>query len=405
MITLKAEVQQKDKRQDNTYNVKIRLTYKRQVRRVSTSIYVTSKDITRSFKIKNPIYLQKIEVLLQKLRGILSTIDIESEQYSLDDIVSILKTGNINTQPIDFISFSKEWIEETTIKGKKNYISALNSFVKFLGKDTLSLKQLTPYLLHDYMRFLEEEKRKRYISLVEENKRIPSCRTISLYMGSLRHLYKELQSQYSIHESPFDTIKIPKQEVTRKRALFSEEIRSIYNLPYRNSRYDLAKDCFILSYCLMGMNSVDLYNCPFQRGDTIEYNRTKTKDRRSDKARMVVQIPSFIIPILEKYKDKSHERMFVFHKLYSSESSFNRALNIGLKQIGSILDIPDLEFYAARHSWATIALNKCGIDKYTVHSALNHVEPSMRVTDIYIERDFTNENKANAKVINYTFNL
>ncbi len=52
---------------------------------------------------------------------------------------------------------------------------------------------------------------------------------------------------------------------------------------------------------------------------------------------------------------------------------------------------------------ATIALNKCGIDKYIVHEALNHTDESMRVTDIYIERDFVNENKANAKVIKYVF--
>ena len=67
------------------------------------------------------------------------------------------------------------------------------------------------------------------------------------------------------------------------------------------------------------------------------------------------------------------------------------------------MGIDDLEYYAARHSWATIALNKVGIDKYTVHAALNHVDESMRVTDIYIERDFVNENKANDKVVKYVF--
>ena len=60
-------------------------------------------------------------------------------------------------------------------------------------------------------------------------------------------------------------------------------------------------------------------------------------------------------------------------------------------------------FYISRHSWATIALNKVGIDKYIVHAALNHIDESMRVTDIYIERDFVNENKANAKVVRYVF--
>ena len=60
-------------------------------------------------------------------------------------------------------------------------------------------------------------------------------------------------------------------------------------------------------------------------------------------------------------------------------------------------------FYISRHSWATIALNKVGVDKYTVHAALNHIDEAMKVTDIYIERDFVNENNAHAKVINYVF--
>ena len=70
---------------------------------------------------------------------------------------------------------------------------------------------------------------------------------------------------------------------------------------------------------------------------------------------------------------------------------------------GALLEVDDLEYYAARHSWATIALNKVGIDKYTVHAALNHVDDAMKVTDIYIERDFVMENKANAKVMKYVW--
>ena len=76
----------------------------------------------------------------------------------------------------------------------------------------------------------------------------------------------------------------------------------------------------------------------------------------------------------------------------------------GLKESGNLLHIEDLEYYAARHSWATIAVNKVGIDKYTVHAALNHMDEFMNVTDIYIERDFAIENNANAKVIDYVFN-
>ena len=71
--------------------------------------------------------------------------------------------------------------------------------------------------------------------------------------------------------------------------------------------------------------------------------------------------------------------------------------------MGIIWEIDYLKYSAARHSWATIALNKVGIDKYVVHAALNHIDNTMKVTDIYIERDFVNENKANDKVVRYVF--
>jgi integrase len=151
------------------------------------------------------------------------------------------------------------------------------------------------------------------------------------------------------------------------------------------------------------MNSADLFNCMEINDDTITYYRTKTTARRLDKAKMTVKIPPFLKQLFEKYRDKTGQHVFKFYRLYNTDKNFNRAINIGLKTIGDKLNIDDLEFYAARHSWATIALNKCGIDKYVVHEALNHIDESMRVTDIYIERDFVNENKANAKVIKYVF--
>lgn len=69
-------------------------------------------------------------------------------------------------------------------------------------------------------------------------------------------------------------------------------------------RYNLAKDCFILSFCLMGINSADLYNATEMVNNTIIYNRTKTKDRRLDNAQMKVDIPKIALPLIEKYRDK-----------------------------------------------------------------------------------------------------
>lgn len=151
------------------------------------------------------------------------------------------------------------------------------------------------------------------------------------------------------------------------------------------------------------MNSIDLYNCDNLQDTVITYYRSKTTGRRLDKAKMQVKIPPILLPLVMKYKDYTSKRVFKFYQMYNTANNFNRAINIGLKEVGRVVKIDDLEYYAARHSWATLAVNKVGIDKYTVHAALNHIDEAMKVTDIYIERDFKIENEANLKVLQYVF--
>jgi integrase len=136
------------------------------------------------------------------------------------------------------------------------------------------------------------------------------------------------------------------------------------------------------------------------KDNVITYNRRKTTTRRQDKAEMRVMIEDCILRLTEKYRDTDGGRLFGFYRHYSNKKGFNLAINKGLKQIGKMLEIEDLEFYAARHSWATIASSSAvGIDKYTVHEALNHSDSRMKVTDIYIDRDWSNIWNANKKVL------
>lgn len=405
---------------DGTYNVKVRFIKDKKVKRVSTDLFATDSDLTSDLKLKEEsIVKQEADRLVLHYRTMVNSLHFDSENCDVSEIVNRLLCKEEAEKPIDFIAFSKKWISETTIKGKDNYTTALNSFIRFLGKEELEIKKITVDLLEQYRDYIINVRNERVKALQAEGKRVPSNRCLSLYLMSLRHLYGEAQRFYNkpdkglmrIPHSPFEYFKIPKQEATRKRAVTPQQIKAIWSLPYQNihkgvkhtCRPDLAKDCFILSFCLMGINSADLYNATLLRDNRLVYCRTKTKERRLDKAKMEVVVPDMVLPIIEKYRDTTGQRLFRFYKDYRDHKAFNKAINKGLKGIGDQLNIDDLEFYAARHSWATIALNKCGIDKYTVHAALNHVDESMRVTDIYIERDFVNENKANAKVIKYVF--
>ena len=420
MLTIKAEIKRSELKVDGTYNVKIRFTLDRKVKRLSTNLFVTQQDLTKSLKFKEDTSIKReVDRLVLYYREQCLKLQLDQNHYSLDEIVEFLNGEQEKQQTINFIKFSREWIASTTIKGAPNYTTAINALVRFIGKEELDINLITLDFLEDFKSFLNKEREIRTKRLMQQGKRVPSNRSLSLYLISIKKLFNEAKKRYNkkdknlilIPNSPFIELEIPKQEATRKRAISADIIKKVWKLPYKDMkkgykatcRYNLAKDCFILSFCLMGMNSADLYNATEMKGNTITYNRTKTKDRRLDKAQMKVDIPKLAQPLIEKYKDKTGKRLFNFYQYYVDEKGFNKAINYGLKEIGTLLEIDDLEYYAARHSWATIALNKVGIDKYTVHAALNHVDETMRVTDIYIERDFANENRANAKVVKYVF--
>ena len=420
MLTIKAEIKKSELKVDGTYNVKIRFTLDRKVKRLSTNLFITSKDLTKSLKFKEDTSIKRaIDRLVLYYREQCFKLQLDQNHYSLDEIIEFLNGEQEKQQTIDFIKFSREWIASTTIKGAPNYTTAINALVRFIGKEELDINLITLDFLESFKAFLNKEREIRTKRLMQQGKRVPSNRSLSLYLISIKKLFNEAKKKYNkkeknlilIPNSPFMELEIPKQEATRKRAIPADIIKKVWKLPYKDMkkgykstcRYNLAKDCFILSFCLMGINSADLYNATEMVNNTIIYNRTKTKDRRLDNAQMKVAIPKIALPLIEKYRDKSGKRLFNFYQYYADEKGFNKAINYGLKEIGTILGVDDLEYYAARHSWATIALNKVGIDKYIVHAALNHIDDSMKVTDIYIERDFVNENKANAKVVKYVF--
>lgn len=416
MLTIKAEVRKEQARKDGSYNIKIRFTQNRKIKRLPTKLFAKKSDLNKSFELKEGTAIKKeADYLIFYYEKICSQIPMDIEQCSIEDIMAYVEADKKKYQIIDFIAFSESWMQASKNTSTKNYKSAVNALKLYINREELNIKDITNKFLTGFMEFLEERWRAKAEKLKKAGKIVPTNRATSLYLGSIRHLFNEAKKQYNdydrniiiITNDPFKTFTVPKQcTVTRKRAL----TKKIWELPYQSiegykmeNRFNLAKDCFILSFCLMGMNSADLYNAEEREGNTIIYYRTKTRNRRADNALMKVNIPKMLMPLIEKYKDKTGKRIFNFYQNYVDIASLNRSINIGLKEIGAKLKIDALQYYAARHSWATIAVNRVGIDKYTVHSALNHVDDVMKVTDIYIERDFVNENKANRKVVKYVF--
>lgn len=410
MATFKAEVYAHQKKKDGTYNIKIRVTQGKDKRYLATPYYITKDDITKkTFKIKNQYYIDKTDELIRHYRKKCDNCGTLIKSMTVDQVVKLITSNEEKSFDLDIVAYGRELIKRLKESGHTGnaltYKNAINNLVKFAGREAISVHEITSQFVKDWIEWIKMQPAR--------SNRKKGERAQSLYPSNLRALHNMAKDEFNNEDlgiiriplSPFK--KLPKVPVSRKRALDLKQLRNLVDLEYTvilqpgNNRFNLAKDVFLLSFGLIGMNAVDLYYCDCFKDGRITYERTKTKNRRSDKAEISIKVEKEIQPLFDKYRDPKGVRVFGFYHWYSSVDAFSAALNKGLKKIGGLLGVDDLEFYAARHTWATIATNDAGVDKFTVHSALNHVDEEMKTTDMYIKKSWTPIDKANRKVLNF----
>ncbi len=409
--TFKAVVYAHHKKEDGTYNVKIRITHNRQKRHVATNVFVTAKDLTRGLKIKNAAINDQLKKEVERYLQIAATIPpVRAQVMSVDEVCAYINSYEKQRGAfrLDFIKFGYEVVEEmkacNRVGTALHYRAALVALKRFLKRDHLDISEITVKLLEEFCAFIINEPARPH--------RVKGERAPSSYLGAVRILHNKAKERYNDEDagiiriplSPFKRFKVPKQPITRKRSITVEQLQAIMRVENGrtvDSRVTTARDVFLLSFGLIGMNSVDLYNATEYDGERITYKRTKTRSRRADEAKISIKVEPCVRPLVEKYLDPTGERVFNFHRRYNSCQTMNANINRGLKTIGAMdsVKVDDLEFYAARHTCATLPRNKAQVDKATIHEALNHVDEQMRITDIYIDRDYSQQDAANRAVL------
>lgn len=354
--------------------------------RILPGEYSTSGGRTRITAKKKRLLVERmVNTYEEKL------LDIEDSyigvDIGIDNIVDIL-TGKKKTGDVDFFEFAEEFLSTTDIKGKKNYATMLNSLARYIGVRRLPFACMDFKLLDGYMRSLADKPRAQ-----------------TLYLGAIRHLHNQARLRYNtdtetiISPTLFERFKVPRQSQKGQRAVSVDVLRKVIGYA-GTGRAQLARDCFVLSFLLMGMNSADMYDTDaVLRDNRLCYHRKKTRGRRTDGAYIEIDVLPDAAMLMEKYKGK--KSVFSFRERYCNEQEFNRALNKGLKKMCEDLGIEKLQFYQARHTWASVAYNELNIDKGVVNDALIHIDKDMRVTDLYIKKDFARINEANRKVTAY----
>lgn len=406
MATFKMVIKISDRKQDGTWNVKIRVTHNKATRYIATPFWVNQEQLTRSYKIKDSLIIDKVEAEIKRYRDAVLNLGFIADGLTVDHLIEIVRNG-CQSERIDFLEFMSNHVRSLYKNGNDGtayaYNTACNSLKKYNKDKPLYFSNITAHYMLGYFNSLEGLK--------------PN--TIRTYITAIKTAYKMAIKFYNddelginiVKRDVFKLIDMPQEDDSERDSLSVKQMQAIIDTPYTGSWYcDFIKDMFILSFMLFGTNARDLFfakKSQYEDG-ILTYRRQKISRRKGRSAEIQIKVPEPAKVILEKYSGDSEYLIdFGGHKRSVTVCRYIHATfqNAGIEEKGDYLSRAghtkgEYVFYTHRHTMATLAINECGIDYMTVHSMLNHVVPqSLRTTSVYIKRDFSLLWEANEKLL------
>lgn len=413
MVTFKPVIISSNRRADGSYAVYIRVTFRGVSRRLPTSLVCQPSDLTRAGKIKNPLLLDRAADLIRRMRAPLQELTpFELEGRDVDWVVARIRDAlSGETFRLDLFEWADRYLGCKTATTRRAYTQALQALERFLGRRELDVNDITRALLLDFMGEVDRERKIHYDPVTGERtegeKEKVSRGASSRHLMKLAHIFNAAKDRYNdedsgrilIPRSPFD--KIPKYFPPShgQEALEPEVMQRLIDADPSEPSRRAALDAFLLSFCLMGVNLVDLYNAPAFAGDVWRFFRQKTHGRRADGAQMQVRVPAEAAPFLGRLRSRAGSPWWLagLRRLGKDPDAATRNVNKALRSWCRAEGLPVFTFGAARHSWATLA-RRAGVEKATVDECLAH-KGDFSVTDIYAERSWELMWQANRTVL------
>jgi integrase len=386
-------------REDGLRAVRVRVYHNGSSTAMSTPYFVDKTQVTKGGKIKDAAIVDACNELIRNWRNTITNYGSAIEALDVKELVAMLKQSKGDGVGLDIVEHIYKVAEsKRAAQTQHNYRVVAASLSRYLDGRGLDINQLSHQVLLAYEEWLRKDGKTpgtivQYMSLIK-----------SAYNTACLWYNDEDADKIVVTRQPFRKYKVPAVPVVAPRAIDFATLQAIANLPTEprfNSQRNLGRDLFMLSFGLGGINYADLYALPYDalKGDYIEYKRQKTKHSRADEALYRVYICEEVRPLLTRYLDPTRKRLFIFHRRFPA-GNFPTKVSCADKAVEKAVPYErHYIYYSARHTYATLAYNVAGLDKYTVHELLNHADREMKITDRYIERDWQRLFDAHAKVV------
>ena len=397
MATIRPVVLKNEQLSDGTYKVKISVFHKGKTCYISTDFRVSSPShLKNGSVVKEPeatVTSSKIRALLNLYQSIIDSID-QPGLYTCSQIKDIILRNDNSKAPKTFKSASDEYVQHLENESRHSYsrliAKAAEYFLDFTNGDVF-LQDITPIIIESFSRHLSQRKKRNGQPLSRTMVSMILSRVKVVVNYSIREQYVS----YQYH--PFLKTKIARSKI-REVDLPLKTMRKLIHYSSDRKPLQTARDIFVLSFLMSGMNLIDLLKIDF-RLDEVSYMRSKTINRSTEVYHL--PIPQEAKDIASKYLNKQGKLdlgySFSYHNLlcYISRSLAKIKAELNIKD--------DLIFYSARKSFSQYATD-LGVSDRIIDYCLAHSDSSRGVLHFYTRTRRTQAKQAIRQVIDYVFN-
>ena len=315
-------------------------------------------------------------------------------------IIDLERSGRIRVMSAsdirEYVEKKKEFVSERTFtECLQEYRDACRAFKTRQAYDyTLQMMERCK----GKRKFLFEEINYKFLTdldnwMLDDNKSISSR---SIVFRNMRTVYNYAINNdwVGIQSYPFRKFKI-KSSRKEKDTLSLDMMRKLLNIQLKGEE-KIARDFFLLSFYLCGINPIDLYNLkrPTDSGEII-YVRQKVAHNEP------LPVHAFLTPqsidLSNNYSSQSY--IVNFCECHKNYDTFKRRMSDKLSSVGRQIGCKQLYYYMARYTWATFA-DHIGIPHDVISKSLGHSDKST-AEKYYIDYDWDRTRQANERVIDY----
>lgn len=333
-----------------------------------------------------------IQSLYFEIRQKISDLELsgQTKRMKATDIKQLILSERsvVQTSEVSFSSFALKFADECRSAGtKRNYLYTIDKLNIFTDKNVLNFEDVTLSFLRQFDDYL--------------SKKGSGVNTRSIHFRNIRAVFNRAIDDEIIDQNlyPFRKFKII-SERKDKEFLTKDQVLKLYNASFRIKSHNMARDFWMLSFFMCGINPIDLFflKKEIDKDGRVSFTRTKIDRKKENKVKMTIQPEA--MEIINRYASAPDcEYMLMFEGKYVSYEIFKSFLSKKIREIAKITGLAGLTLYWARYSWATIA-DSLNIQEKTISKGLGHTDKSL-AGSTYIAFDWSKVDDANRKVIDH----